>query len=158
MLKALDHVSIPKAAETLGFLKVAVRCETSELQCLRLDGLVGAPASTFYFGNLAAITLVCEKVMDALDHARSREIVHLDVCPSNIIVLQEMDGSMQVQLVDWVAPRPHGHSRVFEASASLPMKTCLVSRTVKAGLQWQNMIWLHLCTQWQISYSSRKAL
>ncbi len=101
MLKALDHVGIPKAAETLGFLKVAVRCETSELRCLRLNGLVGTPASTFYFFDLATITLVCEKVMDALDHAHSREIVHLDVCPSNIIVLQEMDGSIQVQLVDW---------------------------------------------------------
>jgi hypothetical protein len=39
--------------------------------------------------------------MDALDHAHSQEIMHPDVCPNNIIVLQEMDSSMQVQLGDW---------------------------------------------------------
>jgi hypothetical protein len=40
MLEALDHVSIPKAAEALGFLKVAVQCETSKLRCLRFHLLL----------------------------------------------------------------------------------------------------------------------
>jgi serine/threonine protein kinase len=66
-----------------------------------LEGLVGTPASTFYLGSMASISSVCVKVLEALDHAHSRGIVHLDVSPCNIIVRQDVDGSMQAQLVDW---------------------------------------------------------
>ncbi len=101
-LQAFDHMGIPKAAApAMGFLKVSVRCETSNLRCLRLEGLVGTPASTFYFGSIATLSIVCVKVLEALDHAHSRGIVHLDVSPNNIIVHHDVDGSVQAQLVDW---------------------------------------------------------
>ncbi len=66
-----------------------------------LEGLIGTPASTFYFGSMASISSVCVKVLGALDHAHSRRIVHLDVSSCNIIVRQDLDGSVQAQLVDW---------------------------------------------------------
>lgn len=101
ILQALDHVGIPNASASLGYLKVSLRCEASMLRCLRLEGLVGTPAWGFIFDDVSAIRVVCEEVMDALEHAHLRNIVHLDVCPNNIIVHQGMDGLVQAQVVDW---------------------------------------------------------
>jgi tRNA A-37 threonylcarbamoyl transferase component Bud32 len=115
ILKALNDERIPKAAAELGLLQIYLRCETSVVQCLRMEGVVGESASKFYFGDRAEIVWVCNEVSKALDHAHSRGIAHLDVRPSNIIVSrkgQAESEALHVQLIDW------GLAARFEKSLS----------------------------------------
>jgi hypothetical protein len=106
-LKALDHTCIPKVfledAPHLGVLTVQFLCDKAELPSLRLNGLIGTPASkinveTLHQGDLQHIV---EGVTSALKHAHARGWVHLDVRPSNIIVGQMGYVSPRVQLIDF---------------------------------------------------------
>lgn len=104
-LRALNDARIPKAAAELGRLEAHLRCETSVLQCLRLEGYVGESASSFNFGSIMDIVHVCCEVYEALNHAHGEGIAHLDVRPSNIIVSgrhrTENKNNLRVQLIDW---------------------------------------------------------
>ena len=106
-LKSLDDDYIPKVflkgAQHFGTLTVQLLCDKSELPSLRLEGLIGTPASkvdveTLNEGDLQRIV---ECVMKALEHVHAREWVHLDVRPSNIIIGQLGKDSTSVQLIDF---------------------------------------------------------
>ncbi len=66
-----------------------------------MEGLVGIDTWGFAFRDLAALSVVCERVMDALKHAHSRSIVHLNVSPRTITVRQVTRDVIQVQLDEW---------------------------------------------------------
>jgi serine/threonine protein kinase len=99
------HVGLGDGQSLLGTLKVKVRCEESEFPCLRLNGIVGRSASTSIVkagdeeGN-QLLKHVFLKVSEALAFAHKREVIHLDVRPSNIIICQK-NGELKIMLSDW---------------------------------------------------------
>ena len=145
-LKALDHRCIPKVfledAPHLGILTVHSFCEKSELPSLMLKGLIGTPASKINVEELNKGDLQCiiGDVMSALKHVHTREWVHLDVRPSNIIVGQSGDVINHVQLIDFgCAARKNVDSPTFVAA--LPLHIVIFSvQGFRNGNPMTNMI------------------
>jgi hypothetical protein len=106
-LKAFHHMCIPtvylEKAPHLGVLIVQLLCDKSELPSLRLEGLIGTPASKVNVENLNKGDLQCivDGVMRALEHVHDKGWVHLDVRPSNIIIGPPGNVSTRVQLIDF---------------------------------------------------------
>jgi hypothetical protein len=103
-IRKLRHECIPEwLTGRMGIVHFQQQCETTHLAALRLSGLVGSPASDGNFDE-DQLRVVFESTKQALMHAHSLGIAHLDVRPSNIIWRQESiqeNRSLKVQLCDW---------------------------------------------------------
>ena len=102
VLQVLEHLSIPKLyRQSLVDLEIEQRCERNRVQGLILKARVGETAGEACktTGFLKCIDRVFTETSAALDHAHGKKIVHLDVQPSNIIILQGAEPI--VLLNDW---------------------------------------------------------
>ena len=105
-LKVLKHlwtdcnslVPIPRPEHPeLKTIEVKAHCQTAERKCLVLKGILGCSAAKVGVVGARLLQDVFARVSDALDFAHRKEICHMDVRPSNIIISPE--GT--IQLIDW---------------------------------------------------------
>jgi Protein kinase domain len=103
-LKILDHANVPRFAreQELSELHFQTRCERAVQTCIALRCPIGQTAGQYYAGipddpDRMGIDVVKEQVLDILIHSHSKQVVHLDVKPSNIIISSEKTA----YLVDW---------------------------------------------------------
>jgi hypothetical protein len=68
------------------------------LKGLQIRGIIGVPASKI--GSVDVLAAVYRDVVEALKHAHSKSIIHLDVRPKNIIYVKD-EGGTRAQLIDW---------------------------------------------------------
>jgi serine/threonine protein kinase len=99
--------------KSLGTLKVNIGLERAEIQCLCLNGIVGCSAADYvvnpdFFGD-SVLREIYLNVSEALAHAHERNVIHLDVRPSNIIVALK-SGNLKVMLGDWGCAEREGVS------------------------------------------------
>mmetsp|Transcript_48049 Transcript_48049/g.140012 ORF Transcript_48049/g.140012 Transcript_48049/m.140012 type:complete len:399 (-) Transcript_48049:474-1670(-) len=82
----------------------SIRSEISQMEVLRLKGIIGCSLNTFR-GLMSPnqVYTIMAAVYDALEYAHSKEIYHMDVRPSNIIVNLNKENELEraVLLADW---------------------------------------------------------
>ena len=100
ILRTLDceNGSIPRLVEFCE-IEVELRSEISTSKALIMQGIVGQALQEGKLYPEADILGVMEQVYDAAKFAHEKNIVHLDIRPSNIIILG--DSPTQVMLTDW---------------------------------------------------------
>lgn len=90
-----------------------IRNEISQMEVLRLTGIVGVSLGTYCKNRSLAdhyIHTVIHEVYKALRYAHSKNIVHMDVRPSNIVVKVKLEGNktvLDVLLADWGCSLSH---------------------------------------------------
>ena len=107
-------------------LRLKIRCETSNLPCLPLRGIIGKPTSERRDWNLKQLNEICMQTYAALEYAHKKQWAHLDVRPSNIIFRAASRGAsrvasrgasrgasrdcLEVMLIDWGCAHRTGKS------------------------------------------------
>mmetsp|Transcript_83237 Transcript_83237/g.124839 ORF Transcript_83237/g.124839 Transcript_83237/m.124839 type:complete len:439 (+) Transcript_83237:442-1758(+) len=105
-LKKLDHEGIPKLyKEDLFYMTVKARCEANVVPCLLLNLDIGVSVRQLCRDAISHIQGFIQELFDAiravLDYAHEKGWIHLDVQPSNIIVVRNDDGTRRYVLIDW---------------------------------------------------------
>ena len=105
-LKNLSHDAIPKLFKhELADLLVQERCERNIVKCVMLRLEQGLCANDFCETNPVKIERVFRVVKEALDYAHGEGWCHMDVKPSNVIVIPPEMGrpaeQADVRLIDW---------------------------------------------------------
>ncbi len=130
-----DHPCIPKCfLDEKSWCTVVFqsRCESIELNCLLLEGVIGKSVSNILPCNVEALEKIYQNIRQALEHAHRMGVIHLDVCPDNMIYGDNEKGEFIAQLIDWGSAAPTGCKLPeFCGSLAFAHDTLVVNRDVR---------------------------